>query len=541
MNLKHNQISYIGWITFFIGLILIMLSWHFTYPIFMPELNEITFNQFYPTIWPGIILSAIGLFIAGYYSKRKSIKIICVAIFPIIMVSITYFFSYLPTSDSAGIKAMFEVFHHTGLDSSVEPYFQFPTFFTLNEISSQILSLNAIGVGLIFFTLFGVLISIYIFLFLKNISMNQSYNIAFIAIFLYFTGIFSNLNYQWVPQTLAFVLFVLLLFIFNKNRFGFQLLSILIFIALAFTHIFIPALFLLFLVFYSIKEKKYQNSFLLMGCIYIALLFYHATFYPPLVFEAFRESIYGLGEDYVASLSRSFKETTGLTDQIISTINRVRIPITWLIVSIGFLLLWIKKKISYKAIALGFSGGLYLVIGFFYPVLGTRSLQILFIPLVIGIGFYLSKWKKITLILVMILLILSLSGPMREAHDSYLFQLEEEEHACNFIADTIQTNRSISLALSGINTGYFWVKYNYINIINNRTYNLKMFKPKNPEFYQLFNTSIDRDTYVLYNSNLGREMISYGMDIADVELRKQSLDTQNKIYVSGKTTINIGR
>ena len=541
MNLKHNQISYIGWITFFIGLILIMLSWHFTYPIFMPELNEITFNQFYPTIWPGIILSAIGLFIAGYYSKRKSIKIICVAIFPIIMVSITYFFSYLPTSDSAGIKAMFEVFHHTGLDSSVEPYFQFPTFFTLNEISSQILSLNAIGVGLIFFTLFGVLISIYIFLFLKNISMNQSYNIAFIAIFLYFTGIFSNLNYQWVPQTLAFVLFVLLLFIFNKNRFGFQLLSILIFIALAFTHIFIPALFLLFLVFYSIKERKYQNSFLLMGCIYIALLFYHATFYPPLVFEAFRESIYGLGEDYVASLSRSFKETTGLTDQIISTINRVRIPITWLIVSIGFLLLWIKKKISYKAIALGFSGGLYLVIGFFYPVLGTRSLQILFIPLVIGIGFYLSKWKKITLILVMILLILSLSGPMREAHDSYLFQLEEEEHACNFIADTIQTNRSISLALSGINTGYFWVKYNYINIINNRTYNLKMFKPKNPEFYQLFNTSIDRDTYVLYNSNLGREMISYGMDIADVELRKQSLDTQNKIYVSGKTTINIGR
>ena len=541
MNLKQNQISYIGAITFFIGLILIILSWHFTYPIYMPELNEITFTQFYPTIWPGIVLSTIGLFFAGYYSKRKSIKIICIAIFPIIMASIAYFFSYLPTSDSAGIKAMFEVFHHIGLDSSVESYFQFPTFFTLNEASSQILSLNAIGIGLIFFTLFGVLISVYIFLFLRNISINQSFNIAFLAVILYFTGIFLNLNYQWVPQTLAFVLFVLLLVIFNKNRFEYQLLSLIIFTALTFTHLVIPTIFLLFLVFYSLKEREYQNSFLLMGCIYVAALFYHATFYTPLIFEVFRESVYGFGEDYAVSISRSFKEPTSFTDQILSTTNRIRIPLTWLIVSIGFLLLWIKKKISYTAIALSFVGGLYLFIGFFYPVLGTRSLQILFIPLVIGIVFYLYKWRKPTLILVAILLILSISGPMRDAYDTYLFQLEEEEHACNFMAETIQTNRSIQLAIGGINTGYFSVKYSYLNLKNNRTYNLKMFKPKNPEFYQLFNISIDRDTYVLYNSNLAREMISYGMNIEDVELRKQSLNRQNKIYISGGTTINIGR
>jgi len=541
MNLKQNHLSYIGGIFFFIGLILILLSWHFTYPVYMPELDELTFTQFYPSIWPGIMLSTIGLFLAGYYSKRKSVQVSCIAVFPLILTSCSYFFSYIPTSDSAAVKAMYEIFHQAGPNTVVEPYFQFPTYFTLNEVTGQTLGLNATGLAIIFYAFFGILIAVYLFLFLRKISEKHSYQIAFLATLLYFTGIFFNLNYQWVPQTLAFVFFILLLNLFDKKKFEYQLLSMIIFIALAFTHLFIPVVFLLFLGFYSLKEKEYRNTFLLMVCMYIAVLVYNATFYLPVLIEVFRDSTFGFGADYAVSVSRSFREPAGLFSQILSTINRIRIPLTWLVVSLGFFLLLIKKKINFEAFILSLTAGIYFIVGLFFPVLGTRSLQILFIPLVVGVGYYLSKWKKPTLILITILLILSISGPMRDAYDAYQFQVEEEENACNFLANVVQPEESIQLTVGAINSDYFLRKFNYVNIESNESTGVWAIVPRNPEFYQFFNTSIDNTTYVLYNPNLGREMIVYGLSKEDVVMRQEALLMHNKIFSSGKTKIVVGR
>ena len=540
MNLKSSHISCMGGIFFFTGLILILLSWHFTYPIYMPELNELTFTQFYPSIWPGVILSIIGLFFAGYYSQRKSIKVLCTAVFPLVLFSYAYFFAYIPTSDSGSVKAMFEIFHQTGVGSSVEPYFQFPIYFTLNEVTGQTLGLNAVGLATIFFALFGILIAVYLILFLRSISENHSYQIAFLAVLLYFTGASFYLNYQWVPRTLAFVFFILLLTLFNKTKFEYQLLSMIVFTALVFTHLFIPAIFLLFFGIYSLKEKECRNSFLLMGCIYVAALMYHATFYPPVIIEAFRESTYGFGAEYTASMSQSFMEPVGPVSQILSIINRIRIPLTVLIVSLGFLIIWIKRKMSFSAVALGLAGGIYLGAGLFYPVLGTRSLQVLFIPLVIGIGFYLSKWKKPTLILVVILLLLSVSGPMRETHDAYLFQTAEEEHACNFLANTLQIEQSMQLLIGGINSGYFPRKFDYINIDSNKSSDISTLVPRYLDFYHFFNASIEETTCILYNPNLGREIILYGMKMEEVNNLKQEILLNNKIYDCSKTFIVTG-
>jgi len=541
MNLKSSHISCIGGIFFFIGLILIILSWHFTNPIYMSELNELTFNQFYFLFWPGVILSILGLFLAGYYSQRKSIKVLCTAVFPLVLFSYAYFFAYIPTSDSGTVKAMFEIFHHTGIDTSLEPYFQFPIYFTLNEVTAQTLGLNAIGLATIFFALFGVLMALYLILFLRNISENNSYQIAFLAVFLYFIGGFFYLNYQWVPQTLAFVFFVLLLTLLNKMKFEYQLLSIMVFTVLVFTHLFIPGIFLLFFCFYSLKEKEWRNSFLLMGCIYLAALIYHATFYPPIVIGVFRESTYIFGTDITTTMSQSFMEPAGSVSQILSIINRVRIPLTWLIVSIGFLIIWFKRKMSFSAVALGLAGGIYFGAGLFYPVLGTRSLQILFIPLVIGIGFYFSKWKKPTLILIVILLFLSISGPMRETHDPYLFQTAEEEHACNFLANTAQTEQSMQLLIGDINSAYFSKKFNYMNMESNKSSDILILLPRDPDFYHVFNTSIEESTCILYNPNLGREIMLYGMKMDEVSNLKQELLLNNKIYECSKTFIVKGR
>jgi len=538
--MKNSYLVRIGGIFFFIGLILMIISWNYSYPITMPEVNEITFSQFHPFIWPGIILSLLGLFLTGYYSERKSIKAICASLFPIVLYVYVFFFSYIATSDSGGVKAMFEVFHHTGINPSVESYFYYPVYFTLNEMTSQILGIGANGLAVIFFTVFGVLISLYLYLFIFKTTKNDLHQIAFLAVPVYFIAIFTYLNYQWAPQTLALIFFLLLLLLFDKKKIEYKILSIVIFTVLVFTHIFIPAIYLLFLGMYAIKHKEFRNSFLLIGCIYTSLLVYYTTFYLPIILDAFRQTIYGFGEEYAISISRSFMEPKGLASQIISVINRIRIPIIWILLSLGSLMLFLKKKLNFSTIALGISGGFYFIIGLFYSVLGTRALQVLFIPLVVGIGFFITKWKKPTLILVVILLVLSIFGPIRSAYDEHQFQLDEEEQACNFLVDVLPVEKSTRLAIGGVNSGYFSKKLAYMNMDKNNTNGIWMIVPYNPEFENVFKETMEKNEYTLYNPQLGKELISYGWGDKEINIINQKIRHNNKIYECGKTLIAIG-
>ncbi|MCJ7570977.1 MAG: hypothetical protein MUO82_03755 [Candidatus Thermoplasmatota archaeon] len=489
-----------------------------------------------------MILSLLGLFLTGYYSKRKIVKIICASIFPVILYVHFFYFSYIPTQDSGSAKAMFEIFHYTGINPVVEPYFHYPIFFTLNEVASQILGFNANNLAIIFFTLFGFLIALYIYLFISKTIENDTHQIAFLAIPIYFIATYTYLNYQWIPQTLALVFFLMLLILlFNKKKPEYKFLSIIIFTILVFTHLFIPVIYLIFLGIYAIKKKEFRNSFLLMGCIYTTVLIYYTTFYLPTIIEAFKESIYGFGKEYAINISRSLLEPKGILSQIISMVNRTIIPLTWIVLSIGSFIWFIKRKISLPAIALGITAGFYLGIGMFYSILGTRALQILCIPLLIGIGFFISKWKKPTLLLVTIIIILSIFGPMRSSYDEYQFQLNEEENACNFLANTIPVEKSTKIAMGGIHFGYFTKKFIFINVDKNDYNNSWALAPRTSEFYNVFNGSMKENEYILYNPNLHKEIISYGYTNKEVDIIKEKmLYNNNIIYVCGKTYILTG-
>jgi hypothetical protein len=541
MRLKHNQISKIGIILFFTGLILIIISWHLSYPIYMPNINKILFNQFYPLIWPGMILSLLGLFFTGYYSEKKNVKILSASIFPIIIYVYVFFFSYIPTSDSGTVKAMFEIFHYTGINPAIESYFHYPIYFTLNEITSQILEFNANNLAVIYFMLFGFLIALYIYFLIYKLTKDNTYQIAFFAPALYFIAIFSYLNYQWVPQTLALIFLLILTILLNQKKSEYKFLSIIIFTVLVFTHLFIPAIFLLLIGIHSIKKKESRNIFLLMCCIYSTVLIYYATFFLPDIIEAFRESIYGFGKEYITDFSRSFKEPTSFLSNIISTINRIRIPIIWIILSIGFFLWFIKRKISFPAFALGLTGGIYFGVGMFYSILGMRALQILFIPLVIGIGFFLSKWRKLTLLLITIIIILSIFGPMRSAYDGYQFQINEEEFTCNFLANNIIIEHPTFLAMGGINSGYFLKKFNYANMNEDKNIYLLIITPSNSEFHNFFDTHLEKNEYLTYNSNLDKEVISYWINDKNANTLEEKPLLNNKIYECGKTFVVKGR
>lgn len=540
MILKNTQIKSIGEILFFIGIILILISWYFSYPIYIPEFDEIIFTQFYPSIWPGMILSLLGLFLIGYYAKRKCIKIICISIFPIIINVYSFFFSYIPTSDSGSIKAMFEIFHYSGFNTTIEPYFHFPIFFTLNEMTSQILGFDTNSLALIFFTLFGILIAIYIYLFIFKITNKDIYQIAFLTIPIYFVAVYNYLNYQWVPQTLALIFFLILLLLFNHKKSKYKFLCIIIFTVLVFTHLFIPAIFLMFMGIYAFKKREFRNIFLLMSCIYITVLIYYTTFFLSEITDVFRKSIYGFGQEYILSFSKSLMEPKGLISQIISTINRIRVPLIWIILSIGFFILFIKRKIRYTEIALALTGIIYLGIGIFYSILGTRALQILCIPLLIGLAFFIFKWRKATLLFVSILLILSIFGPMRSAYDNYQFQLNEEDYASNFLAFNVPTDTVNKIAINGINYGYLTRKSVYINFDKNNYNRLWVLAPRNLEFYNIFNGFMNENEYIIFNSNMYKEIVSHGLNIKEADKIKDKMQYNNKIYICGKTCVFVG-
>ena len=82
-----------------------------------------------------------------------------------------FYFSYIATSDCGTVKAFFEAFHQVGIDSSYVAYFQYPTYFTLNEITSQILGTGVNTIASIFFAVFGLLLGIFLFLSLNKINL----------------------------------------------------------------------------------------------------------------------------------------------------------------------------------------------------------------------------------------------------------------------------------------------------------------------------------------------------------------------------------
>ncbi|MDH7506380.1 MAG: hypothetical protein QHH15_01130 [Candidatus Thermoplasmatota archaeon] len=535
----------IGTILFFIGLILIFISWIFTYPIYISKTNENSFTQFYPILWPGLVISLLGLFTILYYVKSKSIGALCCSLFPLFLYIPAFFFSYIPSSDCGFVRGSFQVFQKTGIDKNVIPYFEFPNYFTLNEIIHQIAGLNEKGIALISFVVYGVLLGLFLYLFFFNAKKEQNIQlIPFLLVFVYFIGMFSFLNYQWVPQTLALVYFFLLIFIStymfsNSIKIEWKFIFILLFIPFVFTHAFLPVIFLIFFSILTIKKRYLLQILLVITSFYLIVTIYYTAIHFHLYVVTFEQSIRGFGGEYIYNISRSFAEASDLTDQVISFSNRIRVPMVWIISSMGTIILFFKKKINYLLISLGFAGFIYMGFGIFYSVLGLRATQILFIPLTVGFMFFISKWKKPTVVLIIIILILSVSGSMRIAYNNTHFQTDEEANACNFLANKIINETNPKVAIGQVNWGYFTSKYEYIN---NTLLSDFAVRPGSFGFLDIFNGSLEQNEYIFYNSNLGKEIMIYLMTEEDFIKKFESVTyNNNKIYNSGTTFILNGK
>ncbi|MCJ7571066.1 MAG: hypothetical protein MUO82_04220 [Candidatus Thermoplasmatota archaeon] len=538
--MKNKIIVKMGGILFLIGLILIILSWCYTYPVHLSSINNITFFQFYPLLWPGIVLSLIGLFLVGFYCKNKIVIAICSSSIPLLLNAVVFFYSFITASDAGAARGMFLVFQKTGINSNVIPYFEFPTFFSLNEIIRLIVGVDEKSIAVFSFILYGVLLGLFLFLFFANLK-RQYYDslIPFLLVLMYFIGTFSFINYQWVPQTLALVYFFLLIMIssyliFDVQKIKWNLMIILIFVPFVLSHTFIPVIFLSFFGILFIKKRYLLPIFLTIFSIYIVVTIYYTTTYLPLYIKTFEQSITGFNNEYTTRLSSSFSEPESLLNQLISFSNRLSVPMVWILGGIGIIGLFLKKRINYILIAIGLSGGIYLAVGLFYSVLGIRAIQFLFIFMTIGFMFFISKWRRLTTILIFIFLILAVFMPMRLVYNDTHFQIDEEANACNFLAKKIINVTHPKVAIGQVNFGFFTSQYSFLK--NRYSIDFAL-RPGNPKFLYVFNNSIKKNDYILYNSNIGKEIIRFELTKEQLNDTLRSIKYNNKIYDCGTTFI----
>jgi hypothetical protein len=474
--MKNKNIIQIGVLFFLIGVILITISWHYTYPIHISKINETYFSQFYPSLWPGIIFSLIGIFLVGYYSKNRFIQVVSCCLSPILLYITPFFYSYISSSDSGNVRSMFLVFQKLSMNPHIESYFnfpgyvsyfEFPTYFVSNEILNQTVGVNEKGVALISLILYGILLALFLYLIFAKLIDQKYSQLSCLLVIIYLVGMFSFLNYQWVPQTLALVYFFLLIYIAmylysDSLAVEWKFLTMLIFLCFIFTHPIIPAVFLLFFGVLTIKNRYLGQVFLLMVSLYISVTIIFTVTHYEIYIETLKQSIQGFGGEYTTAVSKSFKEPEDAVSQLISNINRIRIPLVWGIAAGGTLLLFLKRKIGFLLIALGLAGGVYLAAGIFYSILGLRTFQVLFIPMTVGFTFFIIKWKKLTLFAIFVILILAVFGPMRMAYNETQFQTDGEANACNFLANNINTSGVPRMAVNQVDYGYFVNVYAYL-------------------------------------------------------------------------------
>jgi len=347
---------------------------------------------------------------------------------------------------------------------------------------------------------------------------------------------YSFLNFQWVPQTLALVYFFILLFITSRltEKFShkyWEFLLLFVFVAFFFTHAFLPVIFLLFFASIILKRRSFLSIFIILSSFFIVFTLYYLNIHLSIYIQTFQQSIAGFSQDYISVASRSFGETMNPLSTIISYANRIRIPLIWLLGFIGSLILLYKKKIHTFFISLGLSGGFYLAIGTLFSVLGLRATQIFFIPLSNGLTYFFTRWKKPMMILFLVLLILSVFGPMRIAYDTTQFHTYEEAEICNFLAGT-SNNGVLQVAISQSNNGYFKTVYKYLK--DNYPVSLR---PGNSEFLTIFKENMTKNQYILYNTNLEKEIIIYSLTEQELDKTLIKIQTNNKIIDNGNTSI----
>lgn len=400
-----NRVKKLAVILFICLLNILLISLKQSYPISV-SLNTAVFFQIPISFWLVLIISPLSLYIIARYSKNNFVPIICAMLYYVLLYSYGFYFVSHPTFSDIGSSAVFQEIlantsHIGAAEINIEAYFQWPIYFIFSKIFSSILGIAPILTLNLGFVSFISIFPVLLFLFFKaktNIVNKYEY---FIILALYIVLSYFFINDQFVPQFLALIYLVILFgcyirYIKTKNSLDLLLITI-FYTLLVFTHTFMFLFFVLTVIFEKIwfeyveTKKSFGPSYEFLLLTILLPFTYFAIYLDLFTHSRF-------GESWRILESITSQRTLGVSlyhlvpeifDQLFANITKVIVIGAFIIVSLGLLLHFLKKR-EITDIALIFSSFLWFVMGLFKMVLGQRAIQV--IPLALS-NFYNSSHR----------------------------------------------------------------------------------------------------------------------------------------------------
>jgi hypothetical protein len=444
-----------------IGLFLILSSWFVDYPISVNSPSDFLPNHISPLFWVGVSTVCAALYITAMLSKRSSLK--CVATLGIILFiySSAYLFWFMPGPDSFYFRGLTENFDETGVldyQEGYHGYYQWPVFFVFNKIAYS-LGLDLRLLEFILFGLFGIFYGVSLY----SLFHKSSKDGAFFAVLSYFILIWWYFDYYAVPFALGFG-FLLLLFMldsYGDRKPATMLTMLIIFICMTLTHSFAPIFFVFYAFIKSVlnRDRKYLSLALLTLVIYSAYL----TFRAEVFLKMGIEELFGLGSYTAVTFGGEnlIVAAANPIDEMVQMISRAVFIVTGLVAGTGFIILFFKKRLEKTNLSLVLLGGVFLAGSIVLPILGTRALQILFVPLSLGVVYYQeTKFKRYFQGLFLILIILFVCTPIHTSFNQtskqIMYQTEADYKCANFLLDYYRPSEK-SLMGTDVRMGWYIV------------------------------------------------------------------------------------
>ena len=227
-------------VPFLAGLMLMVYSWYTSFPLSISSVNDSIFNHVSISFWLSLPLLLPSMCMMAISFENKYWKWIMSMGCVITLYSLFYFYFTLPTSDSNYFRGLTENLIRTkNLDASqgLNFYYQWPSFFILGYISTLVSGLELTNYEFLLFTILGSLLSTALYVYASKV-----YNRGpFFAVGAFFIVMFSFLNYQAAPFTLALGLLFLLFSLETQERStGITLSTLILYISIVITHAFVP-------------------------------------------------------------------------------------------------------------------------------------------------------------------------------------------------------------------------------------------------------------------------------------------------------------
>jgi hypothetical protein len=482
-------------------------SWYLSYPVSIDSLGDSAFNHISPLFWFSLSPMLVSVYLIALAGGRYSKWISVVGIFTLLN-SLSYFYYTLPTSDSQYFRGLTEYFvSSNNIPAALKTsqlYFEWPNFFMFNKMAISVMGTSPRCFEFISYFVLGFLLTTILYAYFSKASKEG----AFFAVIGFSLAMWNFLNYQWVPFTLSFALFLLIVMLDAKwneshRKQSLDIVTMVLVAAISFTHPFVPLFYFLYTLarYLFSREGRYVRLFIFSICFYMLV----QVFQAPLSFVRNLQAILTRiqSTEYSSLAQRTLQVAPNSLDAVCQLFSRSIVIVVLVIFGIGFTASIIKRKTQLHDNALLVSGIVHLFLGGVTQVLGSRAIALLFIPVCCSGVYYLFQ-TRFRSYLKFVFLILLVLWPFVFVHwslsnDEIFFQTKEAYDVSNFMID--HYDWTSSRARYGLTLAHFRV----VKYLESRQPLEAFFET---DFSPLF-PKISQYETIVYTVGLGMNLLKY--------------------------------